>query len=400
MATKDERLREIIHHAYANAPAFTRLMDGAGVTPDDIQSVADLPKIPVTSKDELVQQQRANPPFGGWLAVPPHTLRRIFISPGPIFDPQGPENIFQQEGRAEAFEAVGFGQGDIVLNTFLYHLVPAGILLDDALAAAGATVVPTGPGNTEYQAQIAMGLRATGYVGTPSFLKIILDKMAETGIPKEAVPFKKALFSAEPYPQSLRDIFEGEYGMRTAQTYATADLGVIAYEEPGQPGLRVSGQLIVEVADPESGQPVPPGEVGHVVVTTFNQTYPLIRLGTGDLSAFTDETRTRLKGWMGRVGDAIKVRGMFLHPLQLKGAVASIPGTGNAQAIVRRPDVRDEVTLKVEFSGDDASREAVAEKIRAAVTAACRLKIDTVELVAPGSIPADARTVVDERTWD
>lgn len=287
-----------------------------------------------------------------------------------------------------------------MLNTFLYHLVPAGILLDDALAAAGATVVPTGPGNTDYQAQIALGLRATGYVGTPSFLKIILDKIEAMGVPKQAVPIKKALFSAEPYPQSLRHIFEGEYGMTTAQTYATADLGVIAYEEPGQPGLKLSSQLIVEVVDPESGQPVPPGEVGHVAVTTFNKTYPLIRLGTGDLSAYMDDTKTRIKGWLGRVGDAIKVRGMFLHPLQLKAAVASIPGTGNAQAIVRRPDVRDEVTLKVEFGDETADRAAIAGQIKAAVSAACRLKIDAVELVAPGSVATDARTVVDERTWD
>lgn len=399
MATQDEQLREIIRHAYANAPAFKTLMSGANLTPDDIQSVADLPKIPVTSKDVLVQQQKETMPFGGWLAVPPNTLRRIFISPGPIFDPQGPENIFQQ-GRAEAFEAIGIGRGDIVLNTFLYHLVPAGILLDDALAAAGATVVPTGPGNTDYQAQIALGLRATGYVGTPSFLKIILDKIEAMGVPKQAVPIKKALFSAEPYPQSLRHIFEGEYGMTTAQTYATADLGVIAYEEPGQPGLKLSSQLIVEVVDPESGQPVPPGEVGHVAVTTFNKTYPLIRLGTGDLSAYMDDTKTRIKGWLGRVGDAIKVRGMFLHPLQLKAAVASIPGTGNAQAIVRRPDVRDEVTLKVEFGDETADRAAIAGQIKAAVSAACRLKIDAVELVAPGSVATDARTVVDERTWD
>ncbi len=396
--SKNERLKDIIAHAYHNAPAVNKMMQAAGLTPDDVQSVEDLPKLPVTGKDNLVKQQQENPPFGGWLAVPPQSLRRIFISPGPIFDAQGADEIID-EARGEAFKAVGIGPDDIVLNTFMYHLVPAGILLDNGLAAVGATVVPTGPGNTEYQAKIALALPATGYVGTPSFLKIILNKMAEMGVSKEAVPIKKALFSAEPYPQSLRNVFEGEYGMTTGQAYATADLGVIAYEQPGESGLRISSDLIVEVVDPESGQPLPPGEVGHVVVTTFNKTYPLIRLGTGDLSAFTDETRTYIKGWMGRVGDAVKVRGMFLHPLQLMGAIAAVEGTGKAQAIVRRPDVRDTVTLKVEFSAPAADPAAVIEQIKNTARAAVRLKIDTVELLPPNTLPPDARPVVDERSW-
>ncbi len=393
------RLQTIIGHAYANASAFTQIMDGAGLAVDDIQSVADLAKIPVTSKDVLIHQQKNNPPFGGWLAVPPTSLRHIFISPGPIFDAQGAETV-GRDAAAEAFQAVGIGPGDIVLNTFLYHLVPAGILLDDGLAAAGATVVPTGPGNTEYQAQIALGLKATGYVGTPSFLKIILDKMAEMKVPKKTIPLKKAFFTAEPYPQSLRNLFEKEYGMVTSQAYATADLGFIAYERPGEAGMKLSSQLIVEIVDPETGQPLPAGEVGEVVCTTFNETYPLIRLGTGDLSAFTDEHKTHIKGWMGRAGDAVKVRGMFLHPVQLKGAMVTIAGLGNVQAIVRRPDARDEVTLQVELAGEGADKEALAEQIKAVVGSACRLRVDTVQFVEPGSIPADARTIVDERSWD
>lgn len=396
---QNERLSTIIRHAYANASMFTRLMDDAGLTPGDIQSVADLPKIPVTSKDELINQQKENPPFGGWLAVPPNRLRRIFISPGPIFDAQGSETV-GQAAAAEAFQAVGIGPGDVVLNTFLYHLVPAGILLDDGLAAAGATVVPTGPGNTDYQAQIALGLRTSGYIGTPSFLKIILDKIAEMGLPKEAVPIKKAFFTAEPYPQSLRALFEGDYGIVTSQAYATADLGFIAYEQPGLPGMKVSSQLVVEIVDPETGQPVAPGEIGEVVCTTFNETYPLIRLGTGDLSAFTDEHQTHIKGWLGRAGEAIKVRGMFLHPVPLKGAIAAIEGAGNVQAIITRPDSRDVVSLKVELANQSADKVDLAEQIKTAVSTACRLRVDEVDFVAPDTIAADARTVVDERSWD
>ena len=397
--SQNERLQAIIRHAYVNARTFTSLMDEANLKPEDINSAADLPKIPVTSKDVLINQQKESPPFGGWLAVPPNTLRRIFISPGPIFDAQGAETV-GQDAATEAFQAVGIGPGDIVLNTFLYHLVPAGILLDEGLAGAGATVVPTGPGNTDYQAQIALGLRTSGYIGTPSFLKIILDKIAEMGLPKEAVPIKKAFFTAEPYPPSLRSLFEDEYGMVTSQAYATADLGFIAYEQPGQVGMKVSSQLIVEIVDPETGQPVPPGEIGEVVCTTFNQTYPLIRLGTGDLSAFVDQNCTHIRGWLGRAGEAIKVRGMFLHPAPLKGALAAIAGLGNAQAIITRPESRDVVTLNVELAAEVADHDALAEQIKTAVSTACRLRVDEVVFVAANAIPADARTVVDERSWD
>lgn len=399
----NERLKHIIAHGYEHAPALRRLMDGAGVTPADIQSVADLPKIPVTTKDQLALMQKENPPFGGWLAAPLDQVRRIYISPGPLFEAEGDED--PDETRLAAFRALGLGSGDIVLNTFLYHLVPAGLLLDAALRATGATVVPTGPGNTDYQVQIMMALRASGYVGTPSFLKIIFEKAEEMGIPRPAIPLKKALFSAEPYPPSLRAFFEQDYGLTTSQAYATAELGVIAYDRSGETTMELARNMIVEIVDPESGQPVPPGEPGHVVVTTFNETYPLVRLGTGDLSAFVGEPdaegyHTRIKGWMGRVGDAIKVRGMFLHPLQLKGAVAGFGALGNVQAIVTRPETRDHVRLRVELKEAGADRSALGESIKAAVSQACRLKIDAVEFVEPGAIEPSARTIVDERTWD
>jgi len=380
------------------------LFGQAGVTPDEIQTVADLAKLPVTSKDQLVAMQQADLPFGGWLAVPRESLRHIFISPGPIFDPEAGEEV-GAKGVAEAFRAVGIGPGDVVLNTFLYHMVPAGLLMDAALNMLGATVVPTGPGNTEFQVQIAMALRATGFVGTPSFLKTILDEAEKKGIPKTAFPIKKAFFSAEPYPPSLRRVFEEEYGMRTGQAYATADLGVIAYECEQAEGLHYSDELIVEIVGSD-GKPLGPGEQGEVVVTTFNQTYPLIRFGTGDLSAYTDEPcpcgrpGRRLLGWMGRVGDAVKVRGMFLHPNQLQQAVARVAGLGRFQAVVTRPETRDTLTLRVELTDESADRAALTESLKAAVRESCRLGLDTVEFLAPGSIPEDARPVVDERTWE
>jgi phenylacetate-CoA ligase len=397
----NERLRQLISQGYENAPALRRIMDDAGVAPADIQSLADLPKLPVTTKDQLVQMQQKDPPFGGWLAIPKESLGHIFISPGPIFEPE------DQAGEQDtgAFEAIGVGPNDIVLNTFSYHLVPAGMLLDTAIRATGATVVPTGPGNTEYQVHIMMKLGATSYVGAPSFLKIILDKAEEMNIQRRDIPIKKALFSAEPYPPSLRAFFEHECGMLTSNAYATAELGIIAYDWTGESKMKLAQNMIVEIADPESGQPVPPGEPGQVVVTRFNPTYPLVRLGVGDLSAYIGQPDEKgyykyIKGWLGRVGDAIKVRGMFLHPLQLKGAIAKFETLGNVQAIVTRPETRDHVDLRVELKDASADKAAVEAEVRAAVSQACRLKINVVNFVEVGSIDTSARTVVDERSWE
>ncbi|MEM7031087.1 MAG: AMP-binding protein [Chloroflexota bacterium] len=397
----NERLNALIIHAYDNAPAVKLILDEAGVSPSDIQSLADLPKIPVTTKDQLVQMQQADLPFGGWLAVPKESLKHIYVSPGPIFEVEGPDD----EPDTGAFEAIGLGSSDLILNTFMYHLVSAGILLDAGAQAVGATVIPTGPGNTDYQVQIMMGLGATAYTGTPSFLKIILDKAAEMQIPRQAIPIKKALFSAEPYPPSLRNLFEQDYGMITANAYATAELGVVAYDRTGDAAMRIADSMIVEIVDPERGQPVPVGEVGHVVVTRFNNTYPLIRFGLGDLSAFVGEPDDEgyyrhIKGWMGRVGDAIKVRGMFLHPLQMKAALGQFSQISNMQAIVTRSDTRDHVELRVETTDAIGDQPDLSDAIKTAVSNACRLKVDTVTFVTAGSITADARPVVDERSWD
>ncbi len=399
----DTRLQTIINHACKNSPAFRKLLDAAGVSPADIQSYKDLPKIPVTTKEQLLEMQRENPPFGGWLAVPPETVEHVFVSPGPLFEPEGSE--FPEEWRSDVFAELHMGPGDIVFNTFMYHLTPAGLRLDAAVRATGATVVPSGPGNTDYHVEIMMKLGVTGYVGTPGFLKIIFERAAETGIAAADIPVKKALFSAEPYPPSLRAYFEEGFGMRTAQTYATAELGIIAYDTSGEPGMKLSRTMIVEIADPATGRPVPPGEPGQVVVTNFNKTYPMIRLGTGDLSACVGEPDAdgyywRIKGWLGRVGDAVKVRGMFLHPVQLKGALAKFSQLGATQAVITRPDTRDHIRVRVELAGEAADRDALTEEVRAAVSASCRLRVDVVELVAPGSINPAARTVLDERTWE
>jgi phenylacetate-CoA ligase len=398
----DRRIREQIAHAYQHAPAIRRLMDNAGVTPQGIQSAADLPRIPVTSKDQLVQMHQDAPPFGGFLAVDPATLPRIYVSPGPIYDPQPPD-VEAQRGIFAAFEICGFGAGDRVVNTFAYHLTPAGLLLDEALRVAGCTVIPTGPGNTELLIKLILDLQVTGFVGAPSFLGIVLNKMAEWGFPNEAVPISKALFSTEPYTPSQRARFEGEHHMQTVSVYGTADLGFVGYTTPEVEGFCVADFVYVEIVDPDTGDPVGPGELGEIVATTFNRAYPLVRFGTGDLGALSSDPHPytggqHLLGLYGRSGGAIKVRGMFLHPNQIENAVARVPEVKYAQAVITRPKDRDVVTLRVELRPEHAGAD-VSQPLRAYLEQEARLRIDEVQVVEKGVIDPAQRAVRDERSW-
>ncbi len=389
----DTQIRDLVAHAYAHAPTFKRILDEAGVTPDAIQTTADLAKIPVTPKDRLVEFQQSDPPFGGLLTVDPTTLPRIYISPGPIFDPQPAHE--NPEAALAPFKAVGFGAGDRVLNTFMYHLTPAGLLLDEAARACGATVIPTGPGNTELQILMMTSLGATGYIGTPSFLAIILDKAAEMGIPQASIPIKKALFSAEPYTPSQRARFEGEYGMATTSAYGTADLGFLAYTPPGEEGFLVMDSIHLELVDPATGEAVEGGTPGEIVITTLNKAYPLIRFGTGDMGLFLGD-QLRL---VGRIGDAIKVRGMFLHPNQIMAATGRIPQIRHAQAVITRDNNRDIVHVNVELH-PDANAEGVVDAVQQSLHLIARLRVDAVNLVEKGMVDPAQRMIRDDRTWD
>lgn len=401
MTTLDVRIRELVAHAYDKAPAIQAIFDKAGLKPSDIQSTTDLSKIPVTSKDSLVAMHQANPPFGGFLTIDPNSLPRIYISPGPIYDPQPP--IDNPEALLAPFRYVGFGPGDRVLNTFMYHLTPAGLLIDEALRGVGATVLPTGPGNTELQIMMMTALGATGFVGQPSYLMSILDKCQEMGMGPGQVPLKKALFSAEPYTPSQQARFEGEYGMKTTSAYGTADLGFMGYTRHGIQGFCLLDHIYVQIVDPETGQDVEPGNTGEIVVTTFNKAYPLIRFGTGDLGALAptpaEGCSQQLLGLFGRSGDAIKVRGMFLHPNQLRAAVAQFPQIKRVQVIITRPDNKDVVTVKVELN-DGADPAGVADGLKELAQKAVRLRIDEVEFVPPGAIDPAARPIIDQRQWN
>lgn len=400
MTDIDQSIRELAQHAYDHAPAIRGLMDGAEVTPAEIQGAADLAKIPVLSKDSLVEIHRENPPFGGFLTIDPYDLPRIYISPGPIYDPQPPPE--DAEAQLAPFKYIGLGRGDRVLNTFMYHLTPAGILLDEAIRACGATVIPTGPGNTELQIMMMMALGATGFVGQPSYLMTLLDKAAEMGMGAGALPLKKALFSAEPYTLAQRERFEDEYGMKTTSAYGTADLGFIGYTREGVTGFCIMPSVYLQICDPETGAPLPDGETGEIVATTFNKAYPLIRFGTGDLGALAPQSQCdgqQLLGLFGRSGDAIKVRGMFLHPNQLRYAVMQFPQIKDLQVVITRLKNRDVVTVNVELQ-EGASGVGLGEKLSALARQAVRLRIDAVDFVEAGGIDPNARKIIDQRKWD
>jgi phenylacetate-CoA ligase len=396
MAYLEALLREQVAHAYENAPALRHLMEQAGVLPQDIQTLADLAQIPVLSKDKIQQMQQANPPFGGLLAVPVHHLRRVFVSPGPIYDPQGFTEEALWECAEEAILAANLSEEDVTLNTFMYHLVPAGLIFEEAMHRVGVTVIPMGPGNIEMQIKAMLDLPITAYMGTPSFLEMIYEKAKTEGI--GPLPLKKAFFSAEMYTPAQRAFFEGECGLITAQAYATAEMGLIAYERPGQSGLYVPQQMIVQVCSPETGEPLPEGQLGEVVVTTFNRAYPILRFGTGDLSILESETdadghtRSKLLGLMGRSGEAIKVRGMFLHPNAIRKGAAAFRNIKKIQAVIGREGSRDTIALQVVLNEGDLDTHALAT----AVSQAARLSVDQVQIVEQIE---GTRTVRDTRTF-
>jgi phenylacetate-CoA ligase len=397
----EDRLRRTLAHAYAHAPRSRAAMDAAGVAPRDVRELADLAKLPLTRKEDLPALQAAAPPFGGLAAVPPGSLQRIFLSPGNIFDPQGRAPDFWRFQPALA--AAGFRAGDIVLNTFAYHLTPAGFMLDDALRALGCVVVPTGPGQSELQVKIAAGLGATGYVGTPSFLYTILGKAAELRSP---LAIAVAWVTAEMLPESLRHELETGHGIRVLQGYGTADLGLLAYECPEKSGMHLHPEVIVEVLDLATGAPAAPGQPGEVVATIFDETYPLIRFATGDLSSFLAErpcscgrTAPKLQGILGRVGDAVKVKGMFVLGSQMEEAAREFPEIARLQAVVTREAHQDRLHYLVELELDaGAPRPGLAEHIAAGLRE--RLKVrGEVEIVPTGTIPAGARRIDDRRVW-
>jgi phenylacetate-CoA ligase len=388
-------LRVQLAHAKAHAPAFAGIL--ADIDPEEIVDRRTLALLPVTRKSALIERQRAAPPFGGFAAAAPGALARIFSSPGPIYDPEGKRDDYWRMARA--LYAAGFRAGDIVHNCFSYHLTPAGSMLESGAHALGCAVVPGGTGQSEQQVRTIADLQPAGYVGTPSFLAIILDKATELGV--DLACLTRALVSGEAFPAALRQRFAAA-GISALQCYATADLGLIAYESPAREGLILDEGLIVEIVTPGTGDPVGPGEVGEVVVTTLTPDYPLIRFATGDLSAYLHgtspcgRTNHRIRGWMGRADQATKVKGMFVQPAQIAELVKRHKEIIRARLVVAR-DAKggDEMTLKIEMGEPEENVARIAETLQALT----KLR-GTVLRVPAGSLPNDGKIIDDIRPPD
>jgi phenylacetate-CoA ligase len=387
------RLASVIEAAM-RAPAYAERL--RGIDPRTVASREALARLPVLRKSELPELQKADPPFAGFVPAPPSAFGRLFTSPGPIFEPEGrgPDPW----GAARALHAMGFATGDVVLNTFSYHLVPGGFMIDSGARALGCVVIPAGPGQTEQQLEVIAAFRPVAYCGTPDFLKIILDAAAKAG--RDASCIKKALVSGAAFPKSLQEDIAAR-GIDAYQAYATADIGVIAHETGARAGMVVNEDLIVEIVRPGTGDPVPEGDVGEVVVTTFNRAYPLIRFGTGDMSAVLagpspcGRTNMRIKGWMGRADQRTKVRGMFVDPEQIAEIAKKHPGLGRLRLVIDWVNQADVMTLKVEAPQPSADLEkAMTDTIRTV----CKVG-GKVEFAALGSLPNDGKVIDDVRKY-
>ena len=404
LETRDPEQREIalfnllpsvIRRAKELAPGWARHL--ADVDPDAVTSREALAKLPILRKSSLPELQIAQLPFGGFATAAPSEMARIYMSPGPILEPEGFGEDWWRTARA--LFAAGFRKGDIVHNTFSYHLTPGAWILDAGARALGCTVVAAGPGNTEQQLEAIARLNPTAYVGVPDYLKILLDKAREAG--REIKSFKRAVVSGGALFPSLRQEYR-DRGIEVFQMYATADVGVIAYESSALDGMIVDEGVIVEIVQPGTGDPLPPGEVGEVVVTSFNRDYPMIRLATGDLSAVIEgvspcgRTNMRIKGWLGRADQTTKVKGMFVHPGQVATVAKRYRELGRVRLVVGRSGEQDTMVLKAESKSQDP---ALAARVAETLQDVTKLK-GVVELVGPGTLPNDGKVIVDERTYE
>jgi len=376
-----------------SAPGWAEQL--TGIDPKSVTSRAALAGLPVLRKSDLKERQQGKPPLGGYAVTAPGRLKRLLMSPGPIFEPEGYGQDWWNSARA--LFAAGFRPGDIVHNAFAYHLTPGGFILEAGAHALGCTVIPGGVGNTEQQVEAIAHLKPAGYTGTPDFLKILLDAAEKTG--KDVSSIKRGLVSGAALPSSLRAHL-ADRGVAVLQSYATAELGIIAYETPALEGMVVNETVIVEIVRPGTGDPVVEDEVGEVVVTSFNADYPMIRLATGDLSATLagcspcGRTNMRIKGWMGRADQTTKVKGMFVHPGQIAEIAKRHPEIGRVRLCVTREAEQDVMTLAAECA---ACPSGLEDAVAASLQSVTKLK-GRVTLVAPGTLPNDGKIIADERS--
>jgi len=397
------RLPGLVEHAITKSRGWARLL--AGVDPRAVSSRKALAQLPVLRKSDLKTMQEQDPPFGGLCTVEPGRLGRLFMSPGPIFDPEGARDDPWRAARA--LYAAGIRPGHIVQNCFGYHLTPGAWMVDGAARKLGCAVIPAGIGQTEQQIELIRRFRPDAYAGTPSFLRIIVEKARELAL--DISTLKRALLAAEALPPSLRSWFH-QQGIETVlQWYGTADLGLVAYESSAMEGMILDEELILEIVRPGTGEPVPDGEVGEIVVTSFNPEYPMIRFGTGDLSAVLPgispcgRTNVRIRGWLGRADQTTKVRGMFVHPGQVAEIVRRVPPVARARLVVEGEMANDRMTLKCEVDAAKLAAAGGAQALSAQLADAVRdvTKLrGEIALVEPGSLPNDGKVIEDARKYD
>jgi phenylacetate-CoA ligase len=390
-----DELKKQLHNARDHAPAYAAILADV-----DIASVNDritLAAIPLTRKSDIAKRQSELPPLGGYAAAPMDSFYNVFASPGGIFEPGAARDDYWNFARG--LYAAGIRAGDLIHNTFSYHFTPAGLMVDSAARALGCPVFPGGVGQTELQVQVMARLKPRAYCGTPSFLKIILDKAAEVKISVDTLSL--GLVGGEALPGSLRTELS-DSGVDVVQFYGTADLGMVAYESSAKEGMILEEKVIVEIVRPGTGEPIAEGEVGEIVVTTLSPEYPLIRFATGDLSAFMSgnspcgRTNRRIKGWMGRADQTAKVRGMFVHPSQVASVVSRHDELLRARLVIGRVDNQDVMTLKCEIENH---QESIEQLIEQSVREICKLRAD-IELCPAGALPNDGVVIEDARPLD
>ncbi len=399
-----ERLSEILRYGYRHSKSIRSRFDAVGLMPKEVRDLKDLEKLPITKKADLVTAQKEIPPLGGFEVIPKEGLRRIYISPGPVFEPG--EWDYEDIRWTQGLYACGMRKGDIVLNTFNYHLTPLAFMLDESLQMLGATVVPIGPGNLSMQIQLMRQLHVTGFLGTPSFLMSIVEAAEEMHLDfKKDLHLKAAFVGAEMFPESLRQKLEGKLEILLRQAYGTVDVGCLGYECPEKNGMHIPEDVIVEIVDTETGRQLEIGATGEIVATTFSKVFPMIRFATGDLSYLIEDpcpcgrTSMRLGKILGRTDQVTKVLGIFIHPWQVDEVMAKFPIVTNYQVVVTRKEYRDEMTIYIELKEEVADKIGLKKRLEGEVREVLKVKGEVVFTVR-GGIPDRAKKIDDRRIWE
>jgi phenylacetate-CoA ligase len=399
-----ERLSEILRYGYRSSKAIRSRFDAMGIKPEKVKDLKDLEKLPVTKKTDLVTAQKQTPPFGGFEVVPKKGMRRIYISPGPVFEPG--EWDYKDTRWAQALFACGIRKGDVVLNTFNYHLTPLAFMLDESLKMLGASVIPVGPGNLSMQIQLMRQLHVTGFLGTPSFLMSLIEAAEGMTLDlKKDLSLRAAFVGAEMFPESLRQKLEGKLEIFIRQAYGTVDVGCLGYECPEKKGMHISEDVMVEIVDTETGRQLEIGATGEIVATTFSKVFPLIRFATGDLSYLIEDpcpcgrTSMRLGKILGRTDQVTKVWGIFIHPWQVDELMSKFPMVANYQIVVTRKEYHDQMAVYIEMKEGVADQMGLKRRVEKEMEEVLKVK-GQVEFVQRGGIPDRAKKIDDRRIWE